>query len=241
MQPSKSTFHPCVVGIGAAMGGEETGGTLGTRPRVRRPANGRGTPSQPLGPGRRRLPLTPVWLEHRSGHASILNSRALQLAGICRQTPDPPGGVIERDPATGEPTGVLFEMRHYLHQRLGSTRSPQEFEEGMSAVGQLLNRYGITSVQDAGADNGIERWRTFRQLQSAGALSCSITMFAGAERLNEFAAIPSPYGEALGWGRPLRLRRLLAAIRARQDNAYPNVRRPPSLHPGIGGVGGRRS
>ena len=155
-------------------------------------------------------PENPVWLEHRSGHASALNSRALELAGIHRETPDPPGGVIERDPATGEPTGTLFEMRSFLRQRLGNTRSPQEFEDGMRAAGQLLNSYGITSVQDAGADNGIERWRSFRQLHSDGALSCRITMFAGVERLNELAAIPSPSGGGLepapywirGWGRP---------------------------------------
>ena len=141
-------------------------------------------------------PDNPVWLEHRSSHASALNSRALELAGIHRETPDPPGGVIERDPATGDPTGVLLEMRSFLRQRLGNTRSPQEFEEGMRAAGQLLNSYGITSVQDAGADNGIERWRSFRQLQSDGALSCRITMFAGVERLSQLAA----EGIALGSG-----------------------------------------
>ena len=147
-------------------------------------------------------PENPVWLEHRSGHASALNSLALQLAGIHRETPDPPGGVIERDPATGDPTGVLFEMRSYLRQRLGSTRTSQEFAEGMRAAGQLLNRYGITSVQDAGADNGIERWRSFRQLRSLGALSCRITMFAGVGQLEELATIPSPSGVGPWWGRP---------------------------------------
>lgn len=147
-------------------------------------------------------PENPVWLEHRSGHASALNSRALELAGIHRETPDPPGGVIERDPVTGEPTGTLFEMRSFLRQRLGNTRSPQEFEEGMRAAGQLLNRYGITSAQDAGADNGIERWRSFRQLQSNGALSCRITMFGGVGQLDELAAIPSPGRGRPGWGRP---------------------------------------
>ena len=146
-------------------------------------------------------PENPVWLEHRSGHASALNSPALELAGIHRETPDPPGGVIERHLETGEPTGVLFEMRSFLRQRLGNTRSPQEFEEGMRAAGQLLNRYGITSAQDAGADNGIERWRSFRQLQSNGALSCRITMFAGVGQLDELAAIPSHSGGGLGWGR----------------------------------------
>ena len=132
-------------------------------------------------------PSHPVWLEHRSGHASALNSRALELAGIHRETPDPLGGVIERDPATGEPTGVLFEMSSFLRQRLGNTRSSQHFEDGMRPAGQLLNRYGITTVQDAGADNGIERWRSMRRLQSNGALSCRITMFGGAGRLAELA------------------------------------------------------
>ena len=141
-------------------------------------------------------PYHPVWLEHRSGHASAMNSSALALAGIHRETPDPPGGVIERDPSTGEPTGVLFEMRSHLRQRLGSTRGPQEFNDGMRAAGQLLNSYGITSVQDAGADNGPERWRAFRQLQSTGAVSCRITMFAGAGRLSELAE----EGLAFGYG-----------------------------------------
>ena len=130
-------------------------------------------------------PSHPVWLEHRSGHASALNSRALALASIHRETPDPPGGVIERDPGTGEPTGVLFEMRGFLRQRLGNTRTEGEFEEGMRSAGRLLSGYGITSVQDAGADNGIERWLTFQRLQSRGVLSCRITMFAGIGRLNE--------------------------------------------------------
>ncbi len=144
-------------------------------------------------------PENPVWLEHRSGHASVLNSRALELAGIHRETPDPLGGVIERHPMTGEPTGTLFEMRSFLRQRLGNTRSPQEFEEGMRAAGQLLNRYGITSVQDAGAENGLERWHSLRQLQSSSALSCRITMFAGAERLGELAREGMTFGSGNRW------------------------------------------
>ncbi len=144
-------------------------------------------------------PGHPVWLEHRSGHAAALNSRALDLAGIHRETPDPPGGVIERDPVSGEPTGTLFELRSFLRQRLGNTRSPQEFEDGMRAAGQLLGGYGITSVQDAGADNGIERWRAFRRLQADGVLSCRITMFAGMERLDELAAAGLSFGSGDNW------------------------------------------
>ena len=145
------------------------------------------------------VPENPVWLEHRSGHASALNSRALELAGIRRETPDPPGGVIERDTVTGEPTGTLFEMRSFLRQRLGNTRSTQEFKDGMRAAGQLLNGYGISSVQDAGMDNGLERWRSLRQSQSKGALSCRITMFAGVERLNELSEEGIAFGSGDHW------------------------------------------
>ena len=117
-------------------------------------------------PNRRDLdaasPGCPVWLQHRSGHASVLNGIALDLAGIHRETPDPPGGVIERDELTGEPTGVLLESESFLRTRLGRIRRAEEFEDGMLAAGRLLASYGITSVQDAGADNGIDRWETFK-------------------------------------------------------------------------------
>ena len=144
-------------------------------------------------------PRNPVWLEHRSGHAATLNSLAIDLAGIHRETPDPPGGIIERDTTTGEPTGILFEMRLFLRQRLGNIRNPQDFEAGMMAAGQLLNCYGITSVQDAGADNGLERWRTLQRVQSDGSVSCRITMFAGVDRLDEVTAALLHYGHGSQW------------------------------------------
>ena len=139
-------------------------------------------------------PDHPVWLQHRSGHASVLNSLALRLAGIHRETPDPPGGVIERDSSTGEPTGVLLECESFLRQRLGKTRTSKDFADGMRAAGRLLASYGITSVQDAGADNGTERWQTFQRLQSEVALPVRITMFAGIRRLSELADAGFSYG-----------------------------------------------
>ena len=138
--------------------------------------------------------LHPVWLQHQSGHASILNSMALEVAAIHRETPDPPGGVIEREPSTGEPTGVLLDCESLLRQRLGRIRRVEEFDNGMRAAGRLLAGYGVTSVQDAGADNGVERWETFRRLQSDGALPCRVTMFAGIRRLNELADAGLSYG-----------------------------------------------
>ena len=128
----------------------------------------------------------PIWLEHRSGHAIALNSMALALAGIHRETPDPPGAVIERDLGTGDPTGILFEMRSFLRERLGQLRTQAEFDEGMRQAGRLLVQHGVTSVQDAGPDNSTERWETFRRSQSEGLLNVRTTMFAGAGHLKEF-------------------------------------------------------
>ena len=145
------------------------------------------------------MPDRPVWLEHRTGHAATLNSRALELAGIFVDTPDPPGGVIDRDPSTGEPTGTLFEMHNFLRERLGNTRSPGEFDDGVKMAGDLLASYGVTSIQDAGADNGIHRWNTFSGQQSTGALRCRVTMFAGGDRIDELADNGLAHGSGDQW------------------------------------------
>ena len=123
-------------------------------------------------------PRHPVRLDHRSGHASILNSLGLQMAGINAETPDPAEGVIDRD-ANGEPTGVLFEMSSYLSQRADFGRSRNKKQQGVTAANRLLLSYGITSVQDAGHANGSERWQALRDLIDAGTIQTRITMMAG--------------------------------------------------------------
>jgi len=73
-------------------------------------------------------PRHPVRLDHRSGHASVLNSLGLQMAGINAETPDPVEGVIGRDDK-GEPTGVLFEMSSYLSRRTDFGRSQNKMRK----------------------------------------------------------------------------------------------------------------
>jgi predicted amidohydrolase YtcJ len=63
-------------------------------------------------------PEHPVWLRRKCGHAGWANSRALGLAGITGETPDPPGGAIDHDRATGQPTGILKEQAMDLMSRL---------------------------------------------------------------------------------------------------------------------------
>ena len=131
-------------------------------------------------------PNHPVRLDHRSGHASVLNSLALGLAGITPETPGPVDGVIDRDPASGIPTGLLLEMAGHLRQRLKSKRDKTDFEKGVKALDRKLLECGIISAHDAGPGNGLERWQTFRELKTSGLLSCRIVMMAGASRLEEF-------------------------------------------------------
>ncbi|MCH7606161.1 MAG: amidohydrolase, partial [Chloroflexi bacterium] len=147
----------------------------------------------------RAAPHHPVRLDHRSGHATVLNSRALGMAGIDKATPDPIEGVIERQDGTGEPTGLLLEMSGFLRQRLGASADRGEFEQGVSLLNQKLLSYGITSVQDAGPDNDLARWETFRELKNAGSLGCRVTMMAGAAHLNEFLSQGMAWGSGDNW------------------------------------------
>jgi predicted amidohydrolase YtcJ len=138
-------------------------------------------------------PRHPVRLDHRSGHATVLNSLGLRMAGITAETPDPVEGVIERD-ANGEPTGVLFEMAAYLSQMVDNGRTRNKMRQGVTAANRLLLSYGITSVQDAGPENGQERWQAFRELVDSETIQTRVTMMAGASRREDLV------DNGLSWG-----------------------------------------
>ncbi len=139
-------------------------------------------------------PNHPVRLYHRTGHAAVLNSQGLRLAGIHRDTPDPVEGVIERDKQSGEPTGLLFEMGDFLRERLGRLQTDADSEEGVLRLSRMLLGYGITSVQDAGHGNGLSCWDAFHSLRTSERLRCRVTMMAGASHLGDFLQ------EGLHWG-----------------------------------------
>ncbi len=139
-------------------------------------------------------PQHPVRLDHGSGHAAVLNSRGLQLAGIDATTPDPPEGIIHRDEESGEPDGLLLELSGFLRARLGNTRTAEEFEDGIARLNRKLLSYGITSVHDAGPNNRPSHWETFRSLTESGRLTSRVMLMAGVSHLAEFATA------GLGWG-----------------------------------------
>ena len=90
-------------------------------------------------------------------------------------------------------------MGGFLRERLGHLREAANRQEGIDRLNQRLLGYGITSVQDAGPDNGMERWEAFGGLQESGQLQCRVTMLAGLGRLEEFSAKGWQWGEGDGW------------------------------------------
>ena len=123
-------------------------------------------------------PDHPVRLKHRSGHATVLNSMALERVGIGAATPDPPSGVIERD-AHGEPSGVLLEMDDWLEERVPPLGSAS-LEEGVRRADAWLRSHGVTCVHDATPTNDGSRWRLLSSLTRRGVLTPRVVFMTGA-------------------------------------------------------------
>lgn len=96
-------------------------------------------------------PDNPVVLGRVDGHALWVNKRALEIAGITRTTPDPPGGRIVRD-AAGDPTGVLVDNAEQLIAIHIPPPTQKEVEESMLLAQQECLSLGLTGVHDMGVD-----------------------------------------------------------------------------------------
>ena len=106
-------------------------------------------------------PNNPVWLKHTMGHYGTANSYTLKLANITKDTPDPPGGTIDRYP-DGTPTGVLKESAQSLVARLIPEFSSAQIQEGIIKMIEEFNREGMTAVKDPVIDP--ERWKAYQNL-----------------------------------------------------------------------------
>ncbi len=94
-------------------------------------------------------PDLPVFLVRSCEHIRCVNSKALQIAGISRDTPDPPGGSIDRD-EKGEPTGILRENARDLVLPFLPKETEDEMADALAELGQLLLSQGIVAVGDMG-------------------------------------------------------------------------------------------
>ena len=139
------------------------------------------------------VPDRPVYLPNRDGHGAWVNSRAMELAGITRETPDPPDGRIERDDA-GEPSGTLHEGAMDLVEHVMPSVTEAEWEEGLRVAQQYLHSLGITAWQDAIVGGPYDTLDAYTTMAGRDALTARVIgslwwdRHRGEEQINELVA-----------------------------------------------------
>ncbi len=139
-------------------------------------------------------PRHPVLIDRACGHIALANSLALKLAGIDRNTANPPGGEIVHDPATGEPTGLLKDNAADLVARMIPPVSGEKRRRAIEQALSLAARFGITSISDntSGEDLAI-----YQQLRREGKLTLRVHSWTAEshwESLRELG-IAAPFGD----------------------------------------------
>jgi len=124
------------------------------------------------------FPDRAVYLIDETGHNGVLNSAALKLAGITKDTPDPEFGIIDRDPKTGEPTGYLSEKAMILIGKLVKRPDVDANYRGISRALDQIRAYGTTSIVDMMV--GPNALATYQRLEKEGKLrmrvDCSVIL-----------------------------------------------------------------
>ena len=142
-------------------------------------------------------------LRSKDGHAAWVNTRALELAGITGEIPDPDGGEIERDPRTGEPTGILFESAMKL---VGEHVPPPLPAEEIPLFRQAManaHAVGLTGVHDMDSEPFAPVVRTAQLLRERGELTLRFCVQLYPRYLEEAIALGVRSGlgdEWIRWG-----------------------------------------
>ncbi len=138
-------------------------------------------------------PENPVFINRLDGHMALANSLALKLAGVTKETPDPPGGAIVRD-ANGEPTGVLKDAAMNYVYKVIPNPTDDEIAEAIRAAMKYAAENGVTSVQDMSASPNV--FRVYQKLLASGELTVRIS---GHQPLAEWARL-AQIGVRAGFG-----------------------------------------
>lgn len=145
-------------------------------------------------------PQHPVFVNRLDGHMALANSRTLQLAGIDRNTPDPEGGTIVRDPQTHEPTGILKDEAMALVYRIMPEASEAEQDEAFTRASAHALARGVTQVHDMGGWNDLA---TYRRAHTRGDLKLriySVVPLGTWAKLAEYVKQNGRGDEWLRWG-----------------------------------------
>jgi hypothetical protein len=118
------------------------------------------------------VPDRPAVMACYDGHSIWVNSKALAVAGVTRDTPNPVNGIVVKDAETGEPTGHLKESAAALVTDVMPKPSEADRRAALRSAVAHAHRFGITSVQDAGV--GTEHIALYEQARQAGDLQVRV-------------------------------------------------------------------
>lgn len=118
----------------------------------------------------------PVYLTRVDGHAGWANRKALEIAGVTKETQDPPGGQIIRD-ASGNPTGVLIDRAQGLVTRKIPTLTYDQVKRRIRLAGAAAAKLGLTGVHDAGIS--LQERDAYRELIKENALPVRVYAMIG--------------------------------------------------------------
>lgn len=143
-------------------------------------------------------PDNPVFVTRLDGHMGVANSVALRLAGIGKETKDLPGGSIERDPRTGEPTGVLKDDAMGLVNRVMPQPSLADQEQALKAALDEAVRLGVTSIHDI---SSWDDYRLYRRFRDSGRLTVRVYARTPMSSWKEQAELVARDGAGDNWVR----------------------------------------
>ena len=133
------------------------------------------------------VPDHPVHIQHRGGHTVYANTLGLQKAGIDEKTPDPPGGKIYHDPATGKLTGRVAESaQEFFEKAIPHNFTRDDHREGVKLISKMMAKTGITSATEAqGTPTDL---RAYQDAHEAGELLYRAYCFINFHYLDEMLA-----------------------------------------------------
>jgi hypothetical protein len=136
----------------------------------------------------------PVFLERTDLHMGLANSLALKMAGIDRNTPDPPGGLIVKD-IHGEPTGILKDNAITLLKSYIPEPGEADIRKAAFTAMDYIKQFGITGIHDISENNDLP---VYNQLDTLGLLTCRIYSIYPINSFNDLVNGDIHYGEGSG-------------------------------------------
>ncbi len=129
-------------------------------------------------------PDHPVRIQHRGGHTFYVNSQAMKLAGIIESTPDPQGGLFDRDGSSKKLNGRIKESACLEFEKvIPNSHTREDLREGVKLISKMMSKTGITSVHDAYGSP--EYLRAFQDAHEAGDLSLRVYCLIGYTHIDK--------------------------------------------------------